>query len=96
LQTEGVDYFETYAPVVQWSTVRLLLTLVLRERWATRQVDYNNDFAQAEMQEEVYVESRKLFATVNGTDRTLKLLKSLYGINQASKTFYEKMSAGLK
>ena len=28
-QIAGVDYFETYAPVVQWSTVRLLLTLVL-------------------------------------------------------------------
>ena len=29
LQTDGVDYFETYAPVVQWSTIRLLLTLIL-------------------------------------------------------------------
>jgi hypothetical protein len=29
LQTEGVDYFETYAPVVQWSTVQLFITLVL-------------------------------------------------------------------
>jgi hypothetical protein len=96
LQTEGVDYFETYAPVVQWSTVRLLLTLVLREGWATRQVDYTNASAQAEMQEEVYVEPPKLFATCNGTDRILKLLKSLYGLKQAPKTFYEKLSAGLK
>jgi hypothetical protein len=50
LQTEGVDYFETYAPVVQWSTVQLLLTLVVWEGWATRQVDYTNAFAQEEMQ----------------------------------------------
>jgi hypothetical protein len=49
LQTEGVDYFETYAPVVHWSTFRMLLTLVLKEGWATRQVDYTNAFAQAEV-----------------------------------------------
>jgi hypothetical protein len=30
LQQEGVDYFETYAPVVHWSTVLLLLTMVLK------------------------------------------------------------------
>ena len=36
LQTEGVDYFETYAPVVQWSTIRLLLTLILSNGWATK------------------------------------------------------------
>jgi len=35
-QTEGVDYFETYAPVVQWSTVRLLLTMILANDWTTR------------------------------------------------------------
>ena len=28
LQTEGVDYFEIYTPLVQWSTIRLLLILI--------------------------------------------------------------------
>jgi hypothetical protein len=69
---------------------------VLREGCATRQVDYNNAFAQAEIQDEFYVEPPKLFATGNGTDRILKLLKSLYGLKQAPKTFYKKLSAGLK
>jgi hypothetical protein len=40
MQTEGVDYFDTYAPVVQWSTIRLILTLALKHGWSTRQVDY--------------------------------------------------------
>ena len=35
LQREGVDSFDTYAPVVQWSTIRLLLSTVLTEGWAT-------------------------------------------------------------
>jgi hypothetical protein len=45
MQQEGVDYFETYAPVVQWSTIIMLLALVLREGWSTLQVDYTNAFA---------------------------------------------------
>jgi hypothetical protein len=49
MQQEGVDYFEKYAPVVQCSTIRMLLTLVLREVWSTCQVDYMNAFAQAEL-----------------------------------------------
>jgi hypothetical protein len=47
LQEEGVDYFEIYAPVIAWSTVQMLLTVVLQEGWTTKQVDYTNAFAQA-------------------------------------------------
>ena len=88
LQTEGVDYFDTYAPVVQWSTVRMLLTLILSNGWTTKQVDYTNAFAQAEIQEEVYIEPPKRF---KNRDKVLHLLKSLYGIKQAPKTFFEKL-----
>jgi hypothetical protein len=54
LQKAGVDFFETYAPVCQWSTVRMILTVVLQNGWATKQVDYTNAFDQAEMKETVY------------------------------------------
>jgi hypothetical protein len=39
MQIEGVDIFETYAPVVQWSTIQLLLSTVLTENWYTTQDD---------------------------------------------------------
>jgi Reverse transcriptase (RNA-dependent DNA polymerase) len=95
LQKEGVDYFETYAPVVQWSTIRLLLSTVLTEGWCTRQVDYTNAFAQAEINEEVYLEHPRMFGPKSGKDVVLKLLKSLYGLKQAPRTFFEKLRAGL-
>lgn len=70
LQTAGVDYFETYAPVVQWSTVRLILTHTLVNGWTTKQVNYTNAFAQAELSKDVYIERPRGF---------FKLNKSLYG-----------------
>ena len=85
LQTERVDYFETYAPVDQWSTIRLLLTLILSNGWATKQVDYTNVFAQAEIMEEVYVEPLKAFGSKDKLDKILLPLKSLYGLKQAPK-----------
>ena len=95
-QKEGVDFFETYAPVVQWSTIRLLLSTVLTEGWTTRQVDYTNAFAQAELKEEVYVEYPRMFGSKSGAGRVLHLLKSLYGLRQAPRTFFEKLKAGLE
>jgi hypothetical protein len=73
----------------------MLLTLTLREGWATRQVNYINAFAQAEMGETVYVEPPRFVGPKSGKDLVLLLLKSLYRLKQAPRTFYEKLCEGL-
>ena len=80
LQTEGVDYFETYAPVFQWSTVRLVLTMILSHGWQTKQVDYTNAFYRAESKKETYIESPKGFGRADKIPKVLRLIKSLYGL----------------
>ena len=95
LQIKGVDVLETYAPVVQWSTIHLLLTIVLFEGWTTRQVDYTNAFAQAELEHTVYVEPPPGFAIKSGKDKVLLLKTSLYGLADAPRNFYQKLRAGL-
>ena len=62
----------------------------------TRQVDYTNAFAQADIKEEVYVEYPRLFGPASGKDRVLRLCKSLYGLRQAPRTFFEKLKSGLE
>ena len=51
-QKEGVDFFDMYAPVVSWSTVRLLLTLSVIHDLETQQVDYTNAFVQADLHDD--------------------------------------------
>jgi hypothetical protein len=46
-QIEGVDFFETFAPVVNWTTVRLLLVLSQVLNLSTKQVDYTAAFIHA-------------------------------------------------
>jgi hypothetical protein len=56
VQQEGVNFFDMYAPVVQQSTFQMVLAMVLFKGWTTKQVDYMNVFAQADLSDEVYLE----------------------------------------
>ena len=88
-QEYGINYFETFAPVIQWSTIRLLLILILTSNWKTRVIDYTNAFPQDNIDTDIYVELPALFGSKIGQDKVLKLKKSLYRLKQSPRTFYQ-------
>ncbi len=99
MQEEGVDYFDRYAPVVAWSTVRLLLCLSISNDWVTKQVDFSNAFVQAELKEDVYVTLPAMFDGPNGEtgkEVCMKLNRSLYGLVQAPLYWYNHLKAALE
>ena len=91
---KGVDYFETYAPVVSWTTVRLVMTLAVNLGLKSKQVDYNNAFVQAELKpgEEVYMEFPRGHKQEG---KVLKLTKSVYGLANAPLNWFKHLSEGL-
>lgn len=95
-QVEGRDFFETYAPVVNMSTVRIVMTLAAKHGLCTKQVDYSNAFVQAKLDETVYVWLPSDIK-VDGYDGrlALKLKKSLYGLCQAPLKWFEKLRGSL-
>ena len=78
-QVVGVDVFETYAPVVQWSSVRLCFILSVILDLSSRQVDYTNAFVQANVKTSMFVELPKGYNSKVDGDCVLKLNKNLYG-----------------
>jgi hypothetical protein len=54
-QMLGRDYWETYAPVVSWPTVRLTLLLSTILGLKSRQVDYTQAFPQADLEDPVFM-----------------------------------------
>jgi len=61
LQQHGLNYWETYSPVVQWSTVRLCLILAHKFNLSTHQCDYSNAYCQNPLDEDLYMEIRLRF-----------------------------------
>ena len=93
------DERETYAPVAKWATIRTVLAFALQMKLKTRQIDVDNVFVQAELKEEesIYVTLPVVVhhAIYRSKDIVLKLLKSLYGMKEAPKLWYQKITGGL-
>ena len=47
--------FETFAPVVSWTSVRLFLVLSMTLGWVTCNVDFSNAFLQADLKDPVWI-----------------------------------------
>ena len=83
-QREGMDYQETFSPVVKMVTVRSVLSLAAKEYWHVHQMDVSNAFLQGDLHDEVYMvlpfgfKPPKGFS-VQGEKPVCRLSKSLYG-----------------
>ena len=96
MQQWGVDFWETYAPVVNWLSVRTLLVLSILHGYHSRSIDFVLAFPQAELKEDIFMEIPAGFS--NGELKrqyVLKLDKNLYGLKNAAFNWFQMLSDGL-
>lgn len=82
LQKAGIDYHETFAPVMRYKSLRIILVLTTIKNYHLVQMDVITAFLNADMEEEVYMKQPKGYE--QGQDLYCLLNKSLYGTRQAS------------
>jgi hypothetical protein len=54
-QIQGIDYTESFAPVVQWSTICMVSTLAAMHNIKGKQIDFKQAFPQAKLKEDIYL-----------------------------------------
>ncbi|WKA00091.1 hypothetical protein VitviT2T_018481 [Vitis vinifera] len=89
-QREGIDYFDTYAPVARTTSIRILFALASIHNLFVHQMVVKTAFLNEDLNEEVYMEQPEGFVLLGNENKVCKLVKSLYGFKQAPKQWHKK------
>ncbi|KAM3366771.1 hypothetical protein ACQJBY_015855 [Aegilops geniculata] len=92
-QRPGVDFDETFSPVVKAATIRVVLSVAAAHNWPVHQMDVNNAFLHGHLTERVYCQQPVGFVDAGHPDHVCLLDKSLYGLKQAPRAWFARFAA---
>jgi Reverse transcriptase (RNA-dependent DNA polymerase) len=88
--------FETFAPTCAWSTIRMILTLVMSWGWISCTCDYSNAFTMAHLDKPIWIQLPRGYKSKMEGPTCLELIRSLYGTTFAPKLWSDCLFAALK
>ena len=91
LQIYGLDYFQTFSPVVKMVTIRTILAIATALGWEIDQMDVVTAFLNGDLDEIIYMEIPEGLRNAANRNMVCKLLKAIYGLKQAPRQWYAKM-----
>ncbi|GJZ40583.1 putative ribonuclease H-like domain-containing protein [Tanacetum coccineum] len=94
-QEEGVDYDEVFAPVARIEAIRLFLAFASFMGFIVYQMDVKSAFLYGNITEEVYVKQPPGFEDPAHPNKVYRVVKALYGLHQAPRAWYERLSTFL-
>jgi hypothetical protein len=94
-QQQGIDFDETFSPVIKPPTVRLILSLAVSLQWPLRQLDVKNAFLHGTFKEEVYMTQPQGYSDPTHPNLVCKLHKFIYGLKQAPQAWFESFTPQL-
>ncbi|KAF0724104.1 hypothetical protein Ae201684_017155 [Aphanomyces euteiches] len=92
LQIAGVDFTDTYAPVLRLDSLRLLCALIATLDLETAQLDIKTAFLNGDLDEDIYMDQPERYQVEGKTNMVCKLNKSIYGLKQAPRQWNKKLN----
>jgi hypothetical protein len=94
-QKYGIDYDDTFSPMVKIATIRTVLSISVSRGWSLWQLDVKNAFLHDILEEEVYMKQPPDFENPHALHYICKLDKALYGLKQAPRAWYSRLNSKL-
>jgi hypothetical protein len=94
-EIKGLDFDDTFSPVVHPATVRLILLLALTSSWRLHQLDVNNAFLHRILYDEVYMEQPPGYTDPLFPRHVCRLKRALYSFKQAPRAWFHRFSSFL-
>lgn len=95
-QIHGLDFDDTFSPVVRPPTVRIILSLAVTRGWRLHQFDVKNAFLHGYLHEAVYMDQPPGYIDPHFPHHVCRLKRALYGLKQAPRAWFQRFSAFLK
>ncbi|GJW98067.1 putative ribonuclease H-like domain-containing protein [Tanacetum coccineum] len=93
-QEEGIDYDKVFAPVARVEAIRVFLAFASFMNFPVYQMDVKSAFLYGTIEEEVYVCQPPGFMDPEFPEKVYKVEKSLYGLHQAPRAWFQMSSIG--
>lgn len=88
-EREGIDYSETFSPIVKHATVRMMLCLAIVKQWKIRHTNVKTTFLNKVSKEEVYIQQPPRFKIKKFSQHVCRLNKVLWGLKQAPIAWFD-------
>jgi hypothetical protein len=95
-QQHGVNYDETFSPVMRLESLRILLAVAVLRGLLIHQMDVVLAYLIGELDEEVYLLIPEGIDIENKENKALRLNKTLYGLKQSGRVWNKTMTGYLK
>ena len=92
-QIPGMDYNETFSPVVCLKTIHAILALAVAKDWEIQQMDVKGAYLNRKLKEDIYMD--QLQGYNDGMSRVCHLIKTLYGLKQSGREWNEELDSKL-